>query len=91
MKTKKLTLEEIKEFIQNSNHEDLITNEYDESGNYYEEEVRQKDGKFYTVNYCNGVISPVRPKKRDQEDWYELNEVFPHKQIIEITNWTYKP
>ena len=66
---------------------DSITDEYDDSGNHWGEYIYQKDSKYYAIAFCNGVFSPVRPKKRTEQDWYEIREVKPIKKWIEITEW----
>ena len=87
---KKYTLKEAEEFLKGSQIEHIIENEYDSCSNNWCTEVRLIDGKFYLVSFCNNALSPVRPKKNTEEDWYEFTEVFPEKRMVEITEWKVK-
>lgn len=84
---KRYTLEEAKEFLKNRNVVGIIDSEYDSCGNYWCTEVIEKDGKNYAVDFLDGTLCPVRPKKKDEDNWYEFPEVKPVK--VEITEWKY--
>lgn len=85
------TEQELKNWLKDAKYEDTIMLEYDESGNKYYEFVVKKNDKFYSVNMCNDILSPVRPKQRDEEDWYMIYEVNKIINIVtkEEVTWEY--
>jgi hypothetical protein len=81
------TKKELSMWLKGAHLIDYITDEYDESGNYWTEVVYQKDDKYYAVSYLDGIPSPERPKKIGEGDWYEIYEVKKIKKMVEIIEW----
>jgi len=81
------TVDELEDWLRDADVIDSIEDEYDGSGNHWSEYVYEKDKKYYVVSFCNKNLSPIRPKKIDEPDTYEITEVKPIKKMVEITEW----
>lgn len=60
------------------------TVDYDSSSNRWEQKIYEKDGKFYSIEYCNG--GPFR-KRGARDDYEEPQEVIAKTQTIVKTDW----
>lgn len=83
-----LTKEQLKEWIKDAHNCGQMYGEYDESGNYWSEEVYHKDGKYYALACHDGRPSTKFDSDRGYlEDQYELREVKQVQRIVE--DWEY--
>lgn len=87
------TKQHLVDFLSDAHEIDCITDEYDSSSNHWYTGVWKKytdDGiKFYAVDFLNGDFSECRPKKNDEPDWYEINEIKPIERVVTVTDWEY--
>jgi hypothetical protein len=84
------TLDEFKTWLEDAWPVGIITDEFDSSGNHWVEQVYQyKKDKYYSVCSLDGNLSPVRPKKRTADDWYEIREVKKITRTEIVEDWEF--
>lgn len=83
-----LTKEQLNEWIKNAHHCGDKYGEYDDSGNYWSEEIYYKDNKYYAISCHDGKpITKFDSKLGSLKDQYELREVKRVQRIVE--DWEY--
>ncbi len=80
---KQMTLNELEEWMQSANYEGIAESEYDSHGNHFITLIYEKDGKLYSVDYCNNVPSEVWGDKGFIRGVYAPKEVTRHTEMIE--------
>jgi hypothetical protein len=84
------TLDEFKTWMKDAWCVGTIIDEFDSCGNHWSENVYQyKKDKCYAVCSLDGNLSPVRPKKRAEKDWYEIREVKKITRTEIVEDWEF--
>ena len=84
-----LNRKELQEWLNTAHNCDTSFSEYDGNGNFWSDEIYEKDGKFYSLGCLGGDPCEMVPKKKGEEYRYELHEVKKTTRIVEITDWEY--
>lgn len=77
-----MTKEQMKQWLREVEFHCTTKHEYDESGNEWKTSIYKKDGKFYSVYFCNGA--PCHHLKTGE---YAPIQVEPVTVVIEKTQW----
>ena len=81
--------QELKEWKRSVNCYACAEDEYDQQGNHFQTFIFEKDGKLYSISYCNSEPKEVWGKKGYIRGVYEPVEVTRHTEIIKRVY--YKP
>lgn len=80
--------QEIKEWIESGDLVDIIKSEYDESGNFYSENIYKKDDKYYLIYFYDRIPSEKWGEKGFIRGVYEPIEVTRHTRMVEEVYYT---
>lgn len=82
-----MTKKELKTWIKESKHIASIEDAYDENGNNEYTEVREKDGKLYSVSYQNGELCEAWGDRGYIRGVYKIVEVEAVEKTYTVTEY----
>lgn len=80
--------QEINEWIKTAELVDIIDSDHDECGNHWLTSIYKKDGKFFSLDFCNHVPSEKWENDKVIRGVYEPEEVTRHTRIVEEAYYT---
>ena len=75
--------QELKDWIKSAHYDGIAEEEHDSCGNFFLTCIYEKDGKLYSIDYCNNEPSEVWSDKGFIRGVYQPKEVTRHTEMIE--------